>query len=85
VQTNYNCGGPVQNRLGVDVQFGQGTEGGVTAGNNLIDLDEPPNLSNRASTYVAEFPILRPQFSVDLCNHTSNPTRIAVYLYAFRN
>lgn len=85
MQTNYNCGGPPANRLGVDLEFGTGGEGGVTAGNNILEVDEPPSLTNRPSLYAAEFPVLRPQFGLDLCNHSVNPINVEVYIYAFRN
>lgn len=85
VETNYSCAGPPAGRLGVDVEFGNGREAGVTAGNNMLQVNEPPNLSARADIYAGEFPILRPTVSLDLCNHTNDTARVAVYLYAFRN
>ena len=85
IETNYVCGGAAANKFGVDVQFGGGREGGVTAGNNILEVDEPPNMTNRTHIYVGEFPVLRPQFGVDLCNHSNEPVNVEVFIYAFRN
>lgn len=85
VETNYSCGGPPAGRLGVDVYFGNGLEAGVTAGNNTLQINEPPNLSSRADIYAGEVPLMRPTIGLDLCNHTNDVERVAVYLYAFRN
>ena len=85
VQTNYSCGGAPAGKLGVDIFFGNGREGGVTAGNNYLQINEPTNMSARADIYTAVVPVLRPTMSFDLCNHTTNAERVAVYVTAFRN
>jgi len=85
VQTNFSCTSTVQNRFGVDVEFGGGLEGGVTAGNNILEVDEPPSLTNRAHIYVGEFQILRPQVGFDLCNSSTQPINVEIFVYAFRN
>jgi len=86
VQTNFSCTSTVQNRLGGDIEFGQGGEGGVTAGNNTLEVDEPPSMTNRSHIYVGEFAALRPQLGLDLCNSSNAPINVeVVYIYAFRN
>ncbi|CAN5506121.1 hypothetical protein BH20ACT23_BH20ACT23_03820 [soil metagenome] len=42
-------------------------------------------MTNRAHLYAAEFQILRPQVGFDLCNSSSNPIKVEVNVYAFRN
>ena len=85
VQTNFSCTSTVQNRLGVDVTFGGGGEGGVTAGNNILQVDEPPSMTNRPSLYAAEFQILRPQVGFDICNSSTEPINVEIFVHAFRN
>lgn len=85
IANNYSCGGGLTGKFGVDVEFGDGVEGGVTAGNNTLEVDEPSNMTNRTHIYAGEFAMLRPRVGLDMCNHTSEEVHVTAYLYAFKN
>ncbi|MDQ4143674.1 MAG: hypothetical protein M3198_08000 [Actinomycetota bacterium] len=82
--SNFTCNESGNN---LEVKFAQGTglEGGVTAGNNLLDMAAAPDLATRSSMYAGEFPVIRPRIEVDLCNATPTKRRVVVLAYAFRN
>jgi hypothetical protein len=85
VETNSVCSGPPVDKFGVDVEFGGGREGGIQSGNNTLEVDEPPSMTNRTHLYVGEFAMLRPTLGLDLCNHTNEPINVEVFVHAFRN